>query len=364
MAASTIISLLTICLSSKIILTEGRVVTTHSTQQLVDAWIAQKPGGVIAVAVVSPEETEYFFGGKTDGNKNALPDEHTLFEIGSITKTFTGLLLADEVLSGNVFLNDTLIKLLTDWPGRFSSSAGNVTLLELATHSSGLPRLPANLLPAPLPENPYANYTVDKLYDWLDVVELSNIGTFLYSNAGVGILGHALSVRAGLKYEDFIKQRILNPLGLRDTTITLNSDQKSRIAPGHNAAGQIVANWDLDVLAPAGALRASVSEFAHFLRFATGLSQQNRKLYKALNFATQPRGITSIGGTIGLCWLQMLFPGDKLLIWHNGATGGYHAYIGWLPERQVGVAALASMETNGINPVDNLALDIFTLITK
>ena len=127
-------------------------------------------------------------------------------------------------------------------------------LLDLATQSSGLPRMPNNFHPKD-EGNPYADYTVDQMYAFLSTYQLQrDIGSqYEYSNLGVGLLGHALALRAGRSYEDLVTERVLRPLGLNDTRIVLTPSMKSRLTPGHSPSGAVVPNWDLPTLAGAGA---------------------------------------------------------------------------------------------------------------
>jgi CubicO group peptidase (beta-lactamase class C family) len=150
-------------------------------------------------------------------------DGDTVFEIGSVTKVFTAALLADMVARKEVSLDDPISKYLPAGMKTPTRGGRSITLGDLATQSSGLPRLPDNLAPKD-PSNPYADYTVEKLYDFLSRYELTrDIGAmYEYSNLGVGLLGHLLALRAGTSYEELLTKRILQPLGMRDTAITLS----------------------------------------------------------------------------------------------------------------------------------------------
>jgi CubicO group peptidase (beta-lactamase class C family) len=196
------------------------------------------------------------------------PDEHSICEIGSVTKVFTALVLANMVLRGEVALDDPVRKYLPStvqmptWRGR------EITLLHLATHTSSLPRLPGNLSKTIKDQaNPYANYQVSYLYEFLSGYKLRYpIGSREeYSNLGMGLLGHVLELVAGKCYEELVRDRILRPLSLNDTTITLNPDQQGRLAPGHTSDGKVTANWDTPALAGCGALRSTVNDTLSFI---------------------------------------------------------------------------------------------------
>jgi CubicO group peptidase (beta-lactamase class C family) len=213
------------------------------------------------------------------------PDEHSIFEIGSITKVFTTLVLADMVLRGEVALDEAARKHLPSivqlptWRGQ------EITLLQLATHTSSLPRLPNNLEETIKDQaNPYANYQVSDLYAFLAGYKLRcPIGSRgEYSNLGMGLLGHVLGLVAGTSYEEMVRERILRPLELNDTSIALRPDQQGRLAPGHTAEGKATANWDIPTLPGCGALRSTVNDMLAFM--AANMNPATSPLAQAVRF--------------------------------------------------------------------------------
>jgi CubicO group peptidase (beta-lactamase class C family) len=241
----------------------------------------------LAVGVIAGEGStaRSFFYGSTAGAGSRPPDDDTIFEIGSITKVFTTTVLAEMHLAKEVDLDDSVNRFLpasARLPGR---GGVEVTLRHLATHTSGLPRLPGNLdFKQADPKNPYAHYTVDDLYDGLAKSKLkSKPGTRSeYSNFGSGLLGHVLAKAAATDYETLVKQRICEPLRLIDTTITLSQDQQRRLAVGHSG-GEAVANWDLPALAGAGALRSTLSDMLRLLR--ANVEPATTPLERAIRFS-------------------------------------------------------------------------------
>lgn len=196
------------------------------------------------------------------------PDEDAIFEIGSVTKVFTTLVLAEMVLRGEVALDDPAQKYLPSslqmpaWRGQ------EITLFHLATHTSSLPRLPGNLWKTTKDyANPYANYQVSDMYEFLSGYKLKRpIGSRVeYSNLGMGLLGHILGLVAGKSYEELVSERILRPLGMNHTSIALSPEQQGRLAPGHTSRGKVTANWDIPTLAGAGALRSTVGDLLRFV---------------------------------------------------------------------------------------------------
>jgi len=191
-------------------------------QILVDRVDAQHQSVGIVVGVIGPEGRRVIaYGHLEKGDSRAL-DGNTVFEIGSVTKVFTSLLLADMVQRGEVKLDDPVAKYLPANVKMPDRNGKAITLIDLATHTSGLPPLPANFNPKD-PTNPYADYSVDQLYQFLSSYQLTrDIGSqYQYSNLGGGLLGHVLARRAGTDYETLVRSRICDPLGMKDTRITL-----------------------------------------------------------------------------------------------------------------------------------------------
>ena len=282
-------------------------------------------------------------------------DGRTLFEIGSITKVFTGILLADMVGRGEVRLEDPVAQFLPEGRSVPSRNGKQIRLVDLATHSSGLPRMPSNFAPAD-PSNPYADYSAERLYEFLRGHTLTrDIGERAeYSNIGVGLLGHALSRRAGRPYEALVTERILEPLGMTNTRIALRPEDRARLAPGHSAAGMPVPNWDLDALAGAGALRSNVDDMLTFL--AANINPPESRIGRAIRTAQTPRMAFNDTMRVGLLWLTQTTGFGRTVVWHNGGTAGYRTYIGFDPERRVGVVVLSN-RNNGVDRIGQHLLD-------
>lgn len=282
----------------------------------------QTEGEGIAVVEVAGETTATGHAGtlRADGPE---VDADTLFEIGSITKVFTGILLADAVLKGKAVLDDPISKhlpadLLSD-----DSPLQAVTLLDLTTHTSGLPRLPGNLDRGGDPADPYAHYDEARLYAYLKGFQSSDFkdrGKTSYSNLGVGLLGHLLERVSGKPYEDLVKEMIFEPLGMRDSFVqrkpgVIPADRENRFATGHSG-GKEVPHWHIDALAGAGAIVSSARDLARFAQ-AHWSEKTPADLRAAMEMAATPQR-----GKVGLGW----FIGEKGLN-HNGGTGGFRSEI-------------------------------------
>jgi len=294
-------------------------------------------------------------------------DANTLFEIGSITKVFTSTILADMVARGEVRLDDPVAKFLPAGTRVASTGDRQITLADLATHSSGLPRLPNNLSPRDA-ANPYVDYTPEKLYAFLATHEVRRpVGAeFEYSNLGMGLLGVALSRRAGMDYETLVRSRVLAPLGMTDTRITLSPTDRARLASGHNAGGQVVPAWDLASLQGAGALRSSASDMLRFLAANIAArvdSARARPLGAALRLTHEPRRNLGPGADIGLGWVRNTTASGATIFAHDGGTGGHVAFAAFDPARRVAVIVL-SASTSSINDIGRHLLDSSSPLTR
>jgi D-alanyl-D-alanine-carboxypeptidase/D-alanyl-D-alanine-endopeptidase len=272
---------LALCL---VALSNGAVAQTGATPPLAsDAEVrailaeridAHKQSVGIVVGIVEPSGRRVIAHGSA-GKSGARPlDGDTLYEIGSITKVFTALLLADMAQRGEVKLDDAVAKHLPTEVKVPQRDDRAITLVDLATHTSGLPRMPANFPSRDL-TNPYADYTAGLLYAYLSSHALTRTpgAGFEYSNTGFGLLGHALSRRAGIDYETLVETRICQPLGMKSTRIALSPELRTRLAAGHDVDLMPAANWDFAVLAGTGALRSSANDLLTFLAANLGLTK-------------------------------------------------------------------------------------------
>lgn len=300
----------------------------------------QKQAAGIVVGVIEPDGRRVVaYGNLAKGDRRRV-DGDTIFEIGSISKVFTSLVLADMVNRKEVKLDDPAAKYLPENVRMPERSGKSITLLDLATHTSGLPRLPGNLKLQD-PHNPYAGYSVDDLYEFLSGCTLPHDpgSEFEYSNLGAGLLGHLLACRAGTDYESLIQSRIALPLVMPDTGITLSASMKQRMATGHNAMLAPVAYWDLPTLAGAGALRSSANDMLTLLEAFLGYKESPlAPAMKAMIEVRRPMGTTK--AEIGLAWI---IAGESA--WHNGGTGGFRSFIGYDPKAGTGVVVLSNAST-------------------
>ncbi len=323
---------------------------------LADRIDEQRQGVAMVVGVIDPSGRRTIAYASTKKGEGPV-DADTVFEIGSVTKVFTSLLLAEAVRRGEVALTDPVSKYLPPNVKVPERGGKKITLVDLATHTSGLPRMPTNFHPKD-PANPYADFSVAQLYEFLATVELTrDIGSkYEYSNLGGGLLGHALALRAGTDYETLLRTRVLEPLGMKSTAITLSKSMKEHLTPGHDAGLRQVANWDIPTLAGAGALRSTANDLLTFLAANIGIEKSPlAPSMAAMIAARRPTGNPNL--EIALGWHIWTRNGHEI-IWHNGGTGGYRTWIGFDPKSRTGVVVLSNTSTNaGADDIGQHLLD-------
>lgn len=308
---------------------------------LVERIDAQQQSVGIVVGVIEPQGRRIVAYGRLGKGDARKLDGDTLFEIGSITKVFTALVAADMAQRGELKLDDPVAKFLPTTVKMPERNGRRITLVDLATHTSALPRLPGNMRPQD-PMNPYADYTQEQLFSFLSSYELPrDIGArYEYSNLGFGLLGLALARRAGTSYESLVVSRICNPLHLDSTRISLTDALRARLAVGYTSDLIRANNWDIPTLAGLGALNSTANDLLTFL--AAMMDDAHNPLAAAQKLAlstTRPTGRPF--ENTGLAW-EIDTRGGGRLIYKNGGTGGYHTFIGYSPERRVGVVALSN----------------------
>jgi len=311
----------------------------NDVQESVRARIREGISVGMVVAVVDSSGVRYFAHGTRAVDDTTPVDEHSVYEIGSITKAFTGVLLAQMALHGDLQFDDPIERYLPDVG--VPSRGREITLRDLATHTSGLPRLPDNMTPADS-TNPYADYTVEELYSFLGSYTMRRaVGAeYEYSNLGMGLLGHILARRAGMSYEDLLRERILAPLGMTNTAITLTPDMEAHLARGHSG-GRVVSNWDLPTLAGAGGLRSTAADMATFLQANLGLIDTPLRGAMDRSHVDDP----GIAGPVGLGW-HVSQEHDLRIVWHNGGTGGYRTFAGFDLAQRRGAVVLSNSDVS------------------
>ncbi|MCU0616010.1 MAG: serine hydrolase [Gemmatimonadaceae bacterium] len=328
----------------------GTTHTTASLRSLLEARVALGRNPAIVAAQISPSGTVTAMVGRAGSPDGAATSATTRFEIGSITKAVTGVLFAEALARGEVREDDRLVDAL---PGlRLPPEGDRITLLDLATHRSGLPSFPEGHMPANA-SDPWAD--VDSAVVWRSLANTTALrfspGTKSeYSNVGAGLLGQVLVRRAGAEsFETLVRDRIARPLQLAEFGVQTSPDDVAAFAQGHDDDGPS-ARWHLDYLASAGAIVSTLQDMTAFAAACLGKAPQPLATYIAE--AQRPRRDFA-PHRIGLHWIATTVP-SGVVHWHNGGTGGFRSFLGC--NRATGYAAVVL--TNSTTSIDDLGLHL------
>lgn len=295
------------------------------------------------VGIYVDGETQVIGYGETEPGSGVAPDGDTVYEIGSASKLFTGVLLADLVERGRVKLGDPIQTYLSEPAKSQLTNPSGITFEHLATHTSGLPKIPDNMPMADL-ENPYADYTPKLLFAYMKDYKPGRApGEYAYSNLGMGLLGELLAGREKMSFEELLIKRVVKPCGMSDTSITLSDAQRQRLAPPYGANLRPTKNWDFPTLAGCGGIRSTTNDLLKFI--AANFANDDKPITRAFRLAREERHKMS-HGQMGLAW--HIYP-DGATYWHNGRTGGYSSWVAVAPGRKAGVVVLCNTSTDQID---------------
>ena len=282
------------------------------------------------VAIHENGETNYYPVGYADDEKKPI-DKYTLFEIGSISKTFTTLLMAKAVSEGKINLEDPINKYLPDTLRLADFKGEKITIKSLANATSGLPRMPENFSPRD-ENNPYIDYTVKELLEFLNTYELKRAPyeTYEYSNLGMGLLGYILTIVYEKPYNEILKENILDPLNMNRTSVNYVKKLDDNISVGYNASSPDkltpTSYWewtDESVLVGAGGIISCADDLMKYLKAQTGLVKFD--LEEEMTLTQRPTKDTGEPNMqIGLGWHIK----NGKIIWHGGGTGGFRTFAG------------------------------------
>lgn len=307
--------------------------------------LEETPG--IAVAIYEDGKTSYLTFGLANIEAKEVVTSKTLFEIGSITKTFTCTALANAVVKNEMGLEDNAQKYLPPMIVLPTKNGKQISILNLATARSGLPRMPSNFGPRDS-QNPYIDYTEKELFAFLTHTELNADpgAQYEYSNLGMGLLGYLTAKKKGVSYSKLIKETILSPLDMKQTFISGERNDKL-LATGYADKNKMQAwTWtDQSVLTGAGGIVSNVEDMMKYL--VAQFNTTDATLKKTFELARQERGAAgNLTYQIGLGWHLA----DHKYVWHNGGTGGFRSFAGFDPEGKRAIVVL----TNSTNGADDL----------
>ena len=314
--------------------------------------IVNKSKAAIVIGFVDPDGTKIFSFGNMSTAHNIPVNQNTFFNIGSITKTFTTLLLADMVKQGIVNLNDPVEKFLPPSVKVPQFNGKKITLEDLADHTSGLPEWPSNVWLNNTVGDINPNYNVTQLYQALSDTKLTREpgAQVQYSSFGIGLLGHILSLESdGISYEESVKDRILDVLGMNDTKIALSQNEtNNRFSVGHLGGKEIITPRIPTILADSGAFRSTAPDMLKYVSANLGLI--HTKLDDAMQLGHLIRHSSIIANPMnyseyrGLGWRVLTNFGTETIT-HTGAINGWNAFAGFIPTKQVGVIAMCSCDS-------------------
>ncbi|MDX2202315.1 MAG: serine hydrolase domain-containing protein [Hyphomicrobiaceae bacterium] len=277
--------------------------------------------------------------------------QDVLFEIGSITKVFTALLLARLVVDGEIEPDRPIGEICP----AFAGVPAWVTPSSLASHTSGLPRLHVplwTLLVKGVPDDPYADFTRDQLIAWMRAwrpARPPRTTSPRYSNLGFGLLGEVLAMSQGAEYDALLRDKVLNPLGLTATSIALTSDQQRRFSTPHAASGRPVMPWTFRAMAGAGALRSTAGDLARLAdHVVAALEHPATRLHRAIALTASPVagfGRKGLATPMAQClgWISMtLGAADHRMLFHDGGTAGSTSALYVCPRQRAAIIVLAN----------------------
>jgi serine-type D-Ala-D-Ala carboxypeptidase/endopeptidase len=310
-----------------------------------------KTNSAIVVGLVDKQGQKILSAGKLDNGTANSVDGDSVFFIGSVTKTFTDLLLLDMVERGEMQLDDPVAKYLPASVKLPTRGGREIRLIDLATHTAGLPGNPDNMRGGGVREE-YETYTVEQMYSFLSAFSLSRDpgAEYEYSNVGMALLGHAMARRANATYESLVLERICKPLEMNGTRIVPTPEMRERMAMGHDDAGRPSPPFNLDVYEPAGAVHSTARDLLKYAAAQAGLTQSSltrpieaSHVVRIRDTRGYPSGGTLFGRT-AMCWMDRdaLQPPGMELLGHAGGAGSYHAWVGFDLKQRRGVVLLTT----------------------
>lgn len=309
--------------------------------EYVRPYIDERQAKGIVVGLIEPDGSRRVltFGEAGEGARPLTAS--SVFETGSLAKTFTGLILADMVRRGEVRSEDPVTKYLPAEVRVPTRNGRQITLLDLATHMSGLPRYPTGYVP-PDPDNPYAHFAAEHLYAFLNGYELERDpgAGFEYSNVGMGLLGHALASAVGAEsFQTLVAERVLRPLGMSMTAYGRTAALAPWMTKGHDQQGSIAPFFDIEVLAGSGGLNSNAIDLMTYLE--ANIGEPTSPLEQAMRDAHRAQHSPRPGMEMGLGWMTMR-RGSINQVGNRGGSAGYSSYIAFDPATSAGVVVLAN----------------------
>ncbi len=325
---------------------------------LVTAYLSAPENAGLSIGILKNGKTVFYHYGETRKGTATLPSGRSIYEIGSVSKSFTGILLAKAIEEQKVKADDDIRNYLPESCQNLAYKQTPITLVQLANHTSGIPRLPGNLTAQKNfdEKDPYRHYTKELLFNYLRKLKLKTMpGTVSeYSNTGMALLGVILEGVYGKSYEALVKEKITDPLRMAHTYQEVPAAEKPQFCTGYDEQGHETPYWNLGEIPGCGGLRSTPEDMMLYLQANLEEKDPAIKLSHATTFQS------SKYNSLGMAWQkQQSLSGDEL-IWHNGGTYGFSSFMGFMKSKNCGVVVLS----NSGNNVDALSVNLLKILKK
>ena len=311
----------------------------------------------LSIGIIQNDKTHYYHYGEVKRESKQLPINATVYEIGSVSKTFTGMLLVQAIADKKINLEDDIRIYLPSQCSKLDYKGTPILVKHLVTHTSQIPRIPENLHKQQKfdPLNPYKNYDKKMVYDYLSTLNLDTLpGIQLnYSNTGMALLGIILGNVYKQSYEELLSKYITTPIGMKTTFVNLPANYNSNFATGYNDKGKETPRWDLGDQAGAGGIKSTIEDMALYLNENIKESSTVIKNAHKIQFEQKT-------DRMAYSWFVQTTKSGNTLLWHNGGTYGFTSFCGFVKEKKCGVVVL---NNSGIG-IDNLAINILKYLQK
>jgi CubicO group peptidase (beta-lactamase class C family) len=330
---------------------------TTELDKIVDSvartYIDKENASGMSIGVIQDGNTYFYHYGEMDKGTKKMADNNTFYEIGSITKTFTGILLAHAVLEKKIDLETDIRRYLTEEYPNLECKNQPILIKHLANHTSGIisfPSLDIMTQKGYDAKNPYKHYTSDMVLAYLHKVKLDIVPGFKsnYSNFATGLLGIILEKTYKMSYADLVKKYITDPLSMKATKIVLTDEEDKIFAKPYTADGDLANHWDITGLGAAGTIRSNIVDMIQYAK------SNMTALDDAIILAQKPTFKRGAKNETGLYWQLDVNKKGQIVTWHNGGTGGFSTFCGFIKEKNIAVVMLANSENNVTQTAANL----------
>jgi len=310
----------------------------------------------LSIGIIKDTLISFYNYGETKRDNKVLPKQNSLYETGSITKTFCGILLAYAVNEGKIKLDDDIRKYLPGEYPNLKTAKNVIEIKHLANHSSGLPRVPSDIESQDKydPLNPYKNYNKEMLFDYLKKIKLENEPGQIcdYSNTGMALLGIILERVYKRSFEELVKEKICYPNNMNNTAVNLSPYQLQQLCDGHDNTGNIIPHWDLGAFEAAGGIKSCTNDMINYLKL--NMVEKDAAI-KLSHMSTIDKD-----SNVGLAWHIIKTKYNNELVWHNGGTFGFSSFCGFIKEKKIAIIILSNTASN----VDFIGLSVLKFLQK